>query len=522
MAYAYWKAGRIDDVAVFDLFFRKNPFNGEFTIFAGLSECLKFLENFHYSDSDIEYLRNTLPSDVEPEFYTYLQNLTPKDIKIHALAEGTIVFPRVPLMRIEGPLIISQLLETTLLTLVNFASLITTNAARYRIAAGINKIKLLEFGLRRAQGPDGGLSASKYAYVGGFDGTSNLLAGKLFNIPVKGTHAHAYVTSFSGAEDLAKAKIKHKTDPDYVETDFFTKCTVWRNKLASHLRILPDEANDGELAAFASYAVAFPDGFLALVDTYDVARSGLLNFASVAMALNDLGYRALGIRIDSGDLAYLSKVARESFVSISKAFDVEWFASLTVVASNDINEDTILSLNDQGHSIDVFGIGTHLVTCQRQPALGCVYKLVEINGKPKIKLSQDVEKVTMPGKKNVFRLYSNDGHALIDLLQLPDEPPPEVNKRVLCRHPFQESKRAWVIPSKVEPLYTCWWENGQVKSECPTLIQVRENVQRSLKTLRQDHKRSLNPTPYKVGVSDDLYRFLHDLWLENQPIGELS
>jgi nicotinate phosphoribosyltransferase len=522
MAYAYWKAGRINDVAVFDLFFRKNPFNGEFTIFAGLAECLKFLENFHYSDSDIEYLRNTLPSDVEPEFYVYLQNLTPKDIKIHALAEGTIVFPRVPLMRIEGPLIISQLLETTLLTLVNFASLITTNAARYRIAAGINKIKLLEFGLRRAQGPDGGLSASKYAYIGGFDGTSNLLAGKLFNIPVKGTHAHAFVTSFSGAEDLANAKIKHKTDKDYVETDFFGKCLEWRHKLATTLRILSDEAHEGELAAFASYAVAFPDGFLALVDTYDVARSGLLNFAAVAMALNDLGYRAIGIRIDSGDLAYLSKVARESFVSISKAFNVEWFATLTVVASNDINEDTILSLNDQGHSIDVYGIGTHLVTCQRQPALGCVYKLVEINGKPKIKLSQDVEKVTMPGKKNVFRLYSNDGHALIDLLQLPDEPPPEVNKRVLCRHPFQESKRAWVIPSKVEPLYTCWWENGRVRSECPTLLQIRENVQRSLKTLRQDHKRSLNPTPYKVGVSDDLYRFLHDLWLENQPIGELS
>ena len=157
------------------------------------------------------------------------------------------------------------------------------------------------------------------------------------------------------------------------------------------------------------------------------------------MALNDLGYRALGVRIDSGDLAYLSNIAREAFESVSKQFSVEWFASLIIVASNDINEDTILSLNNQGHSIDVFGIGTHLVTCQRQPALGCVYKLVEINGKPKIKLSQDVEKVTMPGKKNAFRLYSNDGHALIDLLQRPDENPPEVNQRVLCRHPFQVS-----------------------------------------------------------------------------------
>ena len=520
MAYAYWKAGRIEDLAVFDLFFRKSPFSGEFTIFTGLSECLKFLEKFKYSESDIDYLKKTLPSNVEPDFYTYLANLTPKDIKIHAMQEGSIAFPRIPLMRVEGPLIMAQLLETTLLTLVNFASLITTNAARYRIAAGPRKVQLLEFGLRRAQGPDGGLSASKYAYVGGFDGTSNVLAGKLFNIPVKGTHAHAYVMSFTGAEDLANAEIKQKTE-DYVEEKFYEKCLEWRTKLAAHLKIMQDEAHDGELAAFASYAIAFPDEFLALIDTYDVSRSGILNFAAVAMALHDLGYRALGVRIDSGDLAYLSNIAREAFESVSKQFSVEWFASLIIVASNDINEDTILSLNNQGHSIDVFGIGTHLVTCQRQPALGCVYKLVEINGNPKIKLSQDMEKVTMPGKKTAFRLYSNEGHALYDLLQRPDENPPEVNKRVLCRHPFQESKRVYVIPSKVESIYKCYWSDGQVP-DYPSLAEIRQNVQDSLKTLRQDHKRSLNPTPYKVGVSDDFYNFFHDLWLDNLPIDELS
>ncbi len=272
MAYAYWKANRREDRAVFDLFFRKNPFHGEFTIFAGLSECLKFLENFRYTESDIEYLRNTLPPNVEPAFYDYLSNLTCEDVKIWALKEGTIAFPRIPLIRIEGPLILAQLLETTFLTLVNFASLVATNAARYRIATGKNNIKLLEFGLRRAQGPDGGLSASKYAYIGGFDGTSNVLAGKLFNIPVKGTHAHAYVTSFTGAEDLENATIAHKDDPENEESDFYGKCVEWRTKLAQHLRILNEEAHDGELAAFASYAVAFPDGFLALVDTYDVSR----------------------------------------------------------------------------------------------------------------------------------------------------------------------------------------------------------------------------------------------------------
>ncbi|XP_034668456.1 nicotinate phosphoribosyltransferase isoform X3 [Drosophila subobscura] len=251
-------------------------------------------------------------------------------------------------------------------------------------------------------------------------------------------------------------------------------------------------------------------------------RSGLLNFSAVALALNDLGYHALGIRIDSGDLAYLSCLARETFEKVAERFKVPWFNKLTIVASNDINEDTILSLNEQGHKIDCFGIGTHLVTCQRQPALGCVYKLVEINGQPRIKLSQDVEKVTMPGNKNAYRLYSADGHALIDLLQKVSEPPPAVGQKVLCRHPFQESKRAYVIPSHVESLYKVYWKSGKICQQLPTLEQVREKVQISLKTLRNDHKRTLNPTPYKVSVSDNLYNFIHDLWLQNAPIGELS
>ena len=387
MSYAYFKAGRIDDRAVFDLFFRKNPFSGEYTIFAGLSECLKYLQNFKFTDCDIEYLRTALPTEVDERFFDYLRNLTPRDITLYALKEGSIAFPRIPVMRIEGPLIVAQLLETTFLNLINYASLVTTNAARFRIAASAkSNIELLEFGLRRAQGPDGGLSASKYAYIGGFDGTSNVLAGKLYGIPVKGTHAHAYVTSFSGFNDteIGDWKIRHRTQQGIIEDNFYEKCLEWRKKLANFLKILESEANDGEMAAFVSYAVAFPSGFLALVDTYDVKRSGILNFAAVSMALFDLDYIAVGIRIDSGDLAYLSRMARENFAKVAKGFNVSWFANVKIVASNDINEDTILSLNDQGHSIDCFGIGTHLVTCQKQPALGCVYKLVEINQKPKI------------------------------------------------------------------------------------------------------------------------------------------
>nr|XP_053636874.1 nicotinate phosphoribosyltransferase-like [Cherax quadricarinatus] len=518
MAYAYWKSGKHDDTAVFDLFFRKNPFHGEFTIFAGLEECLKFLESFRYSESDIQYLKETMPECVEPEFFDYLSSITTKDVKVYAIDEGKVVFPRVPLLVLDGPLIVIQLLETTMLTLVNYASLVATNAARYRMAAG-RKIKLLEFGLRRAQGPDGGLTASKYAYVGGFDGTSNVLAGKLYGIPVKGTHAHSYVSSYSSLDELHTQTLNHKETGAVMNLKDVS--LAWRSLLADKLNILQSESSDGELAAFISFAIAFPSGFIALIDTYDVLKSGILNFSAVALGLNDLGYRALGVRIDSGDLAYLSCVARSTFATIAKTFELDWFEHLSIVASNDINEETIISLNEQGHKIDCFGIGTHLVTCQRQPALGCVFKLVEINGEAKIKLSQDVEKVTCPGKKAVYRLYGADGHALIDLMHRTSESAPKCGSRVLCRHPFQESKRAYVSPAKVEALFKLYWKDGKIQQDLPNLEEIRDRVTESLQTLRQDHKRNLNPTPYKVGVTDELYNFLHDLWLQNAPIGEL-
>ncbi|OQV25078.1 Nicotinate phosphoribosyltransferase [Hypsibius exemplaris] len=526
MAYAYWKAGKKDSFAVFDLFFRKNPFDGEYTIFAGLEEVLRYIYCFRFSEDDMGYIRSIMPAGTEEEFFQYLADMTTRDISVYAVPEGSIVFPREPLIRVEGPLPVAQMLETTLLTLVNFPSLVATNAARIRHAAGPSK-ELFEFGLRRAQGPDGGLSASKYVYIGGFDGTSNTLAGKLFGIPVRGTHAHSFVAAFTDLTSLKNKMMKHRKTG--VEVDFVALSQKYRAEMAPLFQVIDNEidgsgANNGELAAFTQYAMAFPNGFLALVDTFDTLRSGLLNFCAVAKALADLDYKAVGIRIDSGDLAYLSKQARQFFKTVANRFGLPWLANAKIVASNDLKEETIYALNEQNHQIDSFGVGTHLVTCQKQPALGCVYKLVEVDGHPRIKLSQDVAKLTMPGRKTIYRLSGGSGNeALIDLIQRVSEPPPEPGKRILCRHPFEESKRAYVLPTTVEALHVLYYQNGHVfHDRLPSMEDVRANVQRNLVNLRNDHMRRLNPTPYKVAVSPDLYDYVHDLWLANAPIGELS
>nr|KAG5688379.1 hypothetical protein BaRGS_010522 [Batillaria attramentaria] len=344
MAYAYWKSGKMNDKAVFDLYFRRNPFKGEFTLFAGLEECVKLLQNFSFSRSDVEYLKKVMPPTVENEFFQYLSEMTANEVTLWAVDEGTVVFPKVPLLIVEGPLAVVQLLETPLLNLINYASLVATNAMRFRIAAGPGKT-LLEFGLRRAQGPDGGLSASRYCYMGGFDGTSNVLAGKMFGIPVRGTHAHAFVTSYNDLSEVKTRVLKRKDNSE--EVDFVDLCLKWQKKLSAVMSFLTDQVSEGELVAFISYAQAFPDALLALIDTYDVIRSGLPNFCTVAMALYELGYQAKGVRLDSGDLAYLSFEVRKSWKLVAQKFDVPWFEKLTIVASNDINEDTIHSLNTQ-------------------------------------------------------------------------------------------------------------------------------------------------------------------------------
>ncbi|KAG5061193.1 hypothetical protein JHK87_002222 [Glycine soja] len=420
MAYAYWKAGKHQERAVFDLYFRKNPFGGEYTVFAGLEECVRFVANYKLNEEDIDYIKNNLSVSCEDGFLDYLRRIDCSDVEVYAIPEGSVVFPKVPLLRIEGPIAVVQLLETPFVNLINFASLVSTNAARHRFVAGKTKT-LLEFGLRRAQGPDGGVGASKYSYIGGFDATRYYL----FN-------------NFNSDDVLSR-------------------------------------------------------------------------------------YKAIGIRLDSGDLAYLSCEVRKLFCSIEKEFGLPGFGKMSITASNDLNEETLDALNKQGHEIDAYGIGTYLVTCYAQAALGVVFKLVEINNKPRIKISEAVSKVTIPCKKRIYRLYGKDGYALVDILTGENEPSPKVGERILCRHPFEESKRAYVVPRKVEELLRCYCAGSSDKKEeiLPPLKDIRERCIKQLEQMRSDHMRRLNPTPYKVSVSAKLYDFIHFLWLNEAPVGEL-
>ncbi|CAL4920004.1 unnamed protein product [Urochloa decumbens] len=523
MAYAYWKAGKHLDRAVFDLYFRKNPFGGEFTIFGGLEECIRFIANFKFTEEEIKFLRSVMPT-CEDGFFEYLSSIDCSDVEVYAIPEGYVVFPKVPLMRIEGPVAVVQLLETPFLSLVNYASLVTTNAARHRLVAGKSK-NLLEFGLRRAQGPDGGISASRYSYMGGFDATSNVAAGRLFGIPIRGTHSHAFVSSFMGLDEITDKALTSSDGSNKCE-DFVSLVQNWLTKIqdGSSLHGTFGETSQSELAAFTSYALAFPNSFLALVDTYDVMRSGVPNFCAVALALNDMGYKAVGIRLDSGDLAYLSVETRKFFHSVEKDFGIVGFGKMNITASNDLNEETIDALNKQGHEVDAFGIGTYLVTCYAQAALGCVFKLVEINKQPRIKLSEDVTKVSIPCKKKCYRLYGKEGYPLVDIMTGEDEPGPKIGERLLCRHPFNESKRAHVVPQHVEELLKCYWPGKSSKSreELPSLHEIRARCIQHLERMRPDHMRRLNPTPYKVSVSAKLYDFIHFLWLNEAPVGELQ
>lgn len=367
MACGYWKLGRADEEAVFNLFFRKAPFAGGYAVAAGLADALAYCEAFRFDASDLEYLATLVGNDgrplLDPGFIEYLGGLK-LSIDLDGIPEGTAAFAHEPLLRVRGPILQCQLLETPLLNLVNFATLVATKAARICEAAEGQPV--IEFGLRRAQGVDGALTASRAAYIGGCAGTSNVLAGKRFGIPVKGTHAHSWVMSFAG-----------------------------------------------EREAFEAYARALPNNCTFLVDTYDTL-AGVHKAAEVGAWLKEQGHRVAGVRLDSGDLAELSVAAR-------KILDEAGHEGAAIVASNDLDEHEIAALRARGAAISVWGVGTRLVTAYDQPALGGVYKLAAIRGaggawEYRIKLSQEPVKVSNPGVQQVRRYVGADGRMVGDLI----------------------------------------------------------------------------------------------------------
>ncbi|XP_059197030.1 nicotinate phosphoribosyltransferase isoform X2 [Centropristis striata] len=508
MAYAYWRAGRHQEPAVFELFFRDNPFAGGFSLFAGLHDCLLFLRSFRFTDQDVEFLRSVLPAATDPAFFQFLRGLDCSGITLRSVPEGTVVFARIPLMEVSGPLAVVQLLETSLLCLVNYASLVCSNAARFRLAAGPRR-KLLEMGLRRAQGPDGGLTASRYTHIGGFDLTSNVQAGFLFGIPVAGTMAHSFVTSFTSLEEVTpKTLVALNGDPDPVDIISLTKGLL--SRVCELLSAEPGKIREGELAAFLSYAIAYPQNFLPVIDSYSVG-CGLLNFCAVALVLCELGYRPVGVRLDSGDLCRQSVEVRRVFRLCSEHFSVSAFDSLIIVGTNNITEQSMAELNKKENEIDVVGVGTHLVTCTQQPSLGCVYKLVEVRGRPRMKISEDPEKSTVPGRKAVYRLNDAEGHPFLDLVCLAVESPPEAGVPVSCYSLSCDKSCVSVTPAQVTCLRQEVFIKGEVTHPLCSAAETRAKVQSSLQTLHPRHKRLQEPDSYTVAVSEKLHNLITEI-----------
>ncbi|XP_073433383.1 nicotinate phosphoribosyltransferase [Dendrobates tinctorius] len=519
MAYGYWRSGRHREAAEFELFFRDAPFGGGFTLFCGLEETLRFLRDFRFSRADLQYLASVLPPSVDRGFFEYLETVDASEVSLASFPEGSVVFPREPLMKVQGPLLVVQLLETTLLCLVNYASLVATNAARFRLAVGPNK-KLLEMGLRRAQGPDGGLSASKYSYIGGFDSTSNVLAGQRFNIPVAGTVAHSYVASFSSMDEVQHLVLLPAGGEGAggQDTDFLSLSQSWLQKVCHLLQIPPGSTHPGELAAFVSYATAFPLNFLVVVDTYSVMMSGIPNFCAVVLALQELGYKAVGVRLDSGDLARQSVEIRKIFQLCAERLEAPSFQTLSIAVSNNISEKSVKTLTQSENEINVIGVGTHLVTCPLQPSLGCVYKLVQVNDQPRMKISEDQEKSTIPGSKAVYRLYDRTNQPLLDLMTLEDEPPPELGKEVKVYELGRSTENECVTPIRAEHLHRTYFQHTQLLQPLPTIADIRSYAQKSLTSLHPQQQQLDEPQPYRVAVSEKLHGLLSALWRSSRQL----
>ncbi|XP_003312004.5 nicotinate phosphoribosyltransferase isoform X3 [Pan troglodytes] len=514
MALGYWRAGRARDAAEFELFFRRCPFGGAFALAAGLRDCVRFLRAFRLRDADVQFLASVLPPDTDPAFFEHLRALDCSEVTVRALPEGSLAFPGVPLLQVSGPLLVVQLLETPLLCLVSYASLVATNAARLRLIAGPEK-RLLEMGLRRAQGPDGGLTASTYSYLGGFDSSSNVLAGQLRGVPVAGTLAHSFVTSFSGSE-VPPDPMLAPAAGEGPGVDLAAKAQVWLEQVCAHLGLGVQEPHPGERAAFVAYALAFPRAFQGLLDSYSVWRSGLPNFLAVALALGELGYRAAGVRLDSGDLLQQAQEIRKVFRAAAARFQVPWLESVLIVVSNNIDEEALARLAQEGSEVNVIGIGTSVVTCPQQPSLGGVYKLVAVGGQPRMKLTEDPEKQTLPGSKAAFRLLGSDGSPLMDMLQLAEEPVPQAGQELRVWPPGAREP-CTVRPAQVEPLLRLCLQQGQLCEPLPSLAESRALAQLSLSRLSPEHRRLQSPAQYQVVLSERLQALVNSLCAGQSP-----
>ncbi len=447
MAQGYYFAGKQSEKAVFEYFFRTNPFQGGFLVFAGMADFLDQLHSFRYDDEVISYL-STL--DLKPEFLTYLRDFSFKG-DITSVREGELVFPNEPIVRIEADLIEAQLIETLLLNILNFQSLIATKAFRIKLVA--NGKPFSDFGLRRSHGY-GGLQASRAAILGGASSTSNVQAGRMYHLPVSGTMAHSWIQSF-----------------------------------------------ENELTAFRTYASINPQNTILLVDTYDTLRSGVPNAILVAKEMAQVGAQLVAIRLDSGDLAYLSKKAR-------KMLDKEGLKMVKILVSNQLNEYVIKSLEDQLAPIDGFGVGTELVTGKPDASLDGVYKLCESNLIPSMKISENIEKNTLPGKKSVWRFFDEEGNIFRDGILLDDEIP---GKCEWLYHPTQADKRTKVCHLRCEQLLQPVLRNGQILNKMPSPSECHEYLALREKQLPEEHKRFIMPHIYKVGISEKLLNMRNDL-----------
>ena len=469
MMQGYFKTGKNPRV-VFDAFYRRNPDEGGYAICCGLDQVIDYVKRLTFSEEDIDYLRST--GTFDEDFLEYLRNFHFSG-DIYAIPEGTVVFPREPLVKIIAPIMEAQLMETAILNIINHQSLIATKAARVCYAAQGGAV--MEFGLRRAQGPDAGTYGARAAVIGGCCGTSNVLTGQLFDVPVLGTHAHSWIMSF------------------------------------------PDE-----FEAFKTYAQLYPDNCTLLVDTYDTIRSGVPNAIRTFRYMKEQGVtlKKFGIRLDSGDLAYMSKRAR-------KMLDDAGFPDATITASSDLDEYLIQSLMAQRAAINSWGVGTNLITSKDTPAFGGVYKLAALedeNGNlvPKIKLSDNTEKITNPGNKKIYRIYDKDFHKIrADLICLVDEEFDPANDLILTdpKETWKKTKLkggTYDMRELLQPIFL----NGECVYESPTVMEMRDVCTKEKESLWDETKRFVNPHEMYVDLSDKLFKLKSEL-LEEMSMKQL-